>query len=68
MMEDGTILKPNDRYLLNAWKFRLFYTSHIIKESQTLKLYFEDLCGNLQQLTYDFNGKDTDENNNKEAA
>ena len=27
-----------------------------------------DNWGNLQQLTYDFNGKDTDEENNKEAA
>ena len=26
-MEDGTVLKPNDRYLLNEWKFRLYYTS-----------------------------------------
>ena len=38
------------------------------KESQTIDLYLEDNWGNLQQLTYDFNGKDTDEENNKEAA
>lgn len=41
-MEDGTVLKPNDRYLLNEWKFRLYYTSHSGKESQTIDLYFED--------------------------
>jgi len=67
-MEDGTVLKPNDRYLLNEWKFRLYYTSQSGKESQTIDLYLEDNWGNLQQLTYDFNGKDTDEENNKEAA
>ena len=64
-MEDGTVLKPNDRYLLNEWKFRLYYTSQSGKESQTIDLYLEDNWGNLQQLTYDFNGKDTDEENNK---
>ena len=68
-MEDGTVLKPNDRYLLNEWKFRLYYTSHSGKESQTIDLYFEDNWGNLQQLTYDFNGKDAEEeDNNTEAA
>ena len=68
-MEDGTVLKPNDRYLLNEWKFRLYYTSHSGKESQTIDLYFVDIWGNLQQLTYDFNGKDAEEeDNNTEAA
>jgi conjugative transposon protein traQ family protein len=68
-MEDGTVLKPNDRYLLNEWKFRLYYTSQSGKESQTIDLYFEDNWGNLQQLTYDFNGKDAEEeDNNTEAA
>ena len=69
-MEDGTVLKPNDRYLLNEWKFRLYYTSQSGKESQTIDLYFEDNWGNLQQLTYDFNGKDAEEedNNNTETA
>lgn len=52
-MEDGTVLKPNDRYLLNEWKFRLYYTSQSDKEAQTIDLYFEDNWGNLQQLTYD---------------
>lgn len=52
-MEDGTVLKPNDRYLLNEWKFRLYYTSQSGKESQTIDLYLEDNWGNLQQLTYD---------------
>ena len=68
-MEDGTVLKPNDRYLLNEWKIRLYYTSQSDKEAQTIDLYFEDNWGNLQQLTYDFNGKEAEEdNNNTEAA
>ena len=55
--------------MLNEWEFRLYYTSHSGKESQTIDLYFEDNWGNLQQLTYDFNGKDVEEeDNNTEAA
>ena len=68
LLLDGTVLKPNDRYLLNEWKFRLYYTSQGGKESQTIDLYLEDKWGNQQQLTYDVNAKDTDEVNNKEAA
>ena len=63
------VLKPNDRYLLNERKFRLYYTSQSGEESQTIDLYFEDNWGNLQPLTYDFNGKDAEEeDNNTEAA
>ncbi|WP_195486184.1 DUF3872 domain-containing protein [Parabacteroides johnsonii] len=62
-MEDGTVLKPNDRYLLNEWKFRLYYTSQSGREAQTIDLYFEDNWGNLQKLTYDFNGRDAEEDN-----
>ena len=58
-MEDGTVLKPNDRYLLNERKFRLYYTSQSDKEAQTIDLYFEDNWGNLQRLTYDFNAEDS---------
>ena len=34
-MEDGTVLKPNDRYLLNELRFRLYYTSQSADASQT---------------------------------
>lgn len=54
-MEDGTVLKPNDRYLLNEWKFRLYYTSQSADGSQTIDLYLEDNWGNMRQLTYGFN-------------
>lgn len=67
-MEDGTVLKPNDRYLLNERRFRLYYTSQSADESQTIDLYFEDNWGNLQQLTYGFNADDAEETANKEAV
>ena len=58
-MEDGTVLKPNDRYLLKELRFRLYYTSQSADASQTIDLYFEDNWGNLQRLSYDFNADDT---------
>lgn len=57
-MEDGTVLKPNDRYLLNELRFRLYYTSQSADASQTIDLYFEDNWGNLQRLSYGFNADD----------
>lgn len=57
-MEDGTVLKPNDRYLLGEMKFRLYYTSKSAGEAQTIDLYFENNWGSLQQLGFDFNADD----------
>jgi conjugative transposon protein traQ family protein len=59
-MEDGMVLKPNDRYLLNERRFRLYYTSQSADESQTIDLYLEDNWGNMRQLTYDFNVDDAE--------
>lgn len=61
-MEDGTVLKPNDRYLLNERRFRLYYTSQSADDSQTIDLYFEDNWGNMRQLTYGFNVNDAENN------
>ena len=36
-LEDGTVLKPNDRYLLGEKKFRLYYTSKSTNEAQTIE-------------------------------
>ena len=58
-MEDGTVLKPNDRYLLNELRFWLYYTSQSADASQTIDLYFEDNWRNLQRLSYVFNADDT---------
>ena len=61
-LEDGTVLKPNDRYLLSEKKFRLYYTSQSADDSQTIDLYFEDNWGNMRQLTYGFNVNDAENN------
>lgn len=60
-MADGTVLKPNDRYLLGEKKFRLYYTSKSADEAQTIDLYFENNWGTLTQLSFDFNNKDQEE-------
>lgn len=57
-MEDGTVLKPNDRYLLNEKKFRLYYTSKSADEAQDIDLYFENNWKDIRQLSFSFNNKD----------
>ena len=60
-MANGTILKPNDRYLLEDAKFRLYYTSESVDEAQTIDLYFENNWGDLRMLSFDFNAEDMKE-------
>ncbi len=60
-MEDGTVLKPNDRYLLGEKKFRLYYTSKSTNEVQTIDLYFENNWLDVRQLSFSFNNKKTEE-------
>lgn len=60
-MEDGTVLKPNDRYLLGEKKFRLYYTSNSADEAQTIDLYFENNWKDVRQLSFSFNNKDAGE-------
>ena len=67
-MSDGTVLKPNDRYLLNEKKFRLYYTSKSADEAQTIDLYLENNWGGLQQLSFDFNAKDKEDTDGKEET
>ena len=63
------MLKPNDRYLLNEKKFRLYYTSKSADEAQTIDLYFENNWKDIRLLSFDFNNKDTgDEDEVKESA
>ena len=40
-LEDGTLLSPNDRYLLMQKEFRLYYASHSTNR-QTIDVYVED--------------------------
>jgi len=53
-MEDGTILKANDRYLLPDAKFRLYYTSRS-DESQNFIVVVEDNFGNSYEMEFEFN-------------
>ena len=56
-LEDGTVLKPNDRYLLGEKKFRLYYTSRSTNEAQTIDLYFENNWQDVRQLSFSFNNR-----------
>ena len=58
-MDEGTVLKPNDRYPLDKEIFRLFYTS-ASTDQQTIDIYVEDNFGQVVQLTFDFNNETVD--------
>lgn len=43
-MDDGTVFLPNDRYPLERFSFRLYYTSRS-DDQQTIDVYIEDNMG-----------------------
>ena len=43
-MDDGTVFKSNDRYMLTEEEFRLYYTS-ASSDQQTIDVYVEDNFG-----------------------
>lgn len=53
-LESGLVLQPNDRYLLENMKFRLYYTS-ACDESQSLTVTVEDNFGNAYEWELEFN-------------
>ena len=59
-MENGTVLQPNDRYLLENEKFRLYYTS-ASTETQTLTVVVEDNFGKSYEMEFSFNDTDDEE-------
>ena len=59
-LEDGTLLVPNDRYLLMQKEFRLYYTSHST-DRQTIDVYVEDNFGQKKELHFSFNGKSAEQ-------
>ena len=61
-MDDGTVFLPNDRYPLERFSFRLYYTSEC-EDQQSIDIYFEDNSepAQLFQLTFDFNNETEDE-------
>ena len=50
-MENGTVFQPNDRYLLENEKFRLYYTS-ASTETQTLTVVVEDNFGKSYEMEF----------------
>lgn len=59
-MDDGMVLKPNDRYPLDREVFRLYYTSECAYQ-QKIDIYFEDNDGQLFMLSFSFNNEDREE-------
>ena len=55
-MDNGITFLPNDRYLLENEKFRLYYTSEC-DESQSLTITVEDNFGNACEWELEFNNE-----------
>ena len=55
-MENGITFLPNDRYLLENEKFRLYYTSGC-SEAQNFIVVVEDNFGNAYEMEFDFNNQ-----------
>ena len=55
-MDNGITFLPNDRYLLDNEKFRLYYTSGC-SEAQNFIVVVEDNFGNAYELEFDFNNQ-----------
>ena len=53
-LDNGLVLQPNDRYLVENEKFRLYYTSEC-DESQSLTVTVEDNFGNACEWEVAFN-------------
>ncbi len=58
-LEDGTILLPNDLYLLEKEVFRLYYKS-MSTDQQTIDIYIVDSHGQTIQKTFSFNNESQD--------
>ena len=56
-MDNGITFLPNDRYLLENEKFRLYYTSEG-EDRHDFIVVIEDNLGNFHELTFDFNNSD----------
>ena len=55
-MDNGITFLPNDRYLLENDKFRLYYRSEC-NEAQNFIVVVEDNFGNSYELEFDFNNR-----------
>lgn len=52
-LDNGTVLLPNDLYLLEEETFRMYYTSHCT-DQQVVDVYIEDSHGQVVQKTFSF--------------
>lgn len=59
-LDNGTILLPNDLYLLEKETFRMYYTSHS-SDQQVVDVYIEDNHGQVVQKTFSFQNDRGDE-------
>ena len=59
-LDNGTILLPNDLYLLEKETFRMYYTSHCT-DQQVIDVYIEDSFGQVVQKTFSFQNDRGDE-------
>ena len=59
-MDDGMVLRPNDRYPLDREGFRLYYTSERA-DQQKIDIYFEDNDDQMFMLTFSFNNENKDD-------
>lgn len=59
-LNNGTILLPNDLYLLEKETFRMYYTSHCT-DQQVIDVYIEDSFGQVVQKTFSFQNDRGDE-------
>lgn len=59
-LDNGTILLPNDLYLLEKETFRMYYTSHSAGQ-QVIDVYIEDSFGQVVQKTFSFQNDRGDE-------
>lgn len=59
-MDNGIVFKPNDRYLLENEKFRLYYTS-ASTEAQNFIVVVEDNFGQSYEMEFDLNNNNKDD-------
>jgi len=66
-MENGTILKANDCYLLQDKKFRLYYTSRS-DESHNFIVVIENNFGNSYEMEFELNATSSSEDEEEEET
>ena len=66
-MDNGITFLPNDRYLLENEKFRLYYTSEC-DEAQNFIVVVEDNFGNSYELEFDFNNSNRSDDEEEKSG